>query len=834
MAAARRKIALFNFHPAFAPPTSGGEARCFHLWRGLARRFEIEAVTPTFPEAVRETVEHAPGLRETRIPKKDVHVRWHQRLGRFAPGLPECSALVVALAGAKDKEFLAAAESALDGADAVILENPFLPFIKPRPGQVVVYESFNVEYLLQRENGSGLGGAWATRKTRKLEQDLARSCDIVFACSREDARIFQDDLGAAPERVFVAPNGVDLSDVPAPLFDDAEKNNIATRSFGVSDLSRLRVIFMGSRFPPNVVAAKRIVEKIAPETPEADFFIAGKCVEALASIALPPNVKAVGWLDDRAAFLRMAHVALNPVAGGSGTNVKMLDFLGAGLPSVATPAGARGLDLVSGVNAIVAELDGIPQALRDLAQSPACRRRLGLAGRRHVEKRFQWSVIADGMADIIEHRLAPRRVLTLVDYPVEPADHGGRIRVLEQARSLAAGGWASTILSLNKQNLSGATLLAPGVIEATVPRDPAHNALDERLQRDAGGICVDDLTCFTESGRLKTYRKRARELAKAHQAAILSHPYLAAVAEELVSENGQRLPLLHDAHNFELALKRTLFQDSPLAANVAPAFRDRLLSDFERCEGEALRAADALAATSPQDLENLRGHYQLNGSRQAFVAPNGASVREAEPVTPELRAQTRRRAGVPADAIIAVFLGSAHLPNADAAAFILRDLAPRLPNMWFFLVGGASDTVAHLHAPQNVRLFSAVNADHKTALLELCDIAINPVEQGSGTNLKLLEFLARGLPTVATPVGARGVEAEPGRDLLVATRDAMANALAELAASPAKRADLAQRGRALAERLYDWSATQRGVLDWLNSLPSESGDKISSAPAKSQ
>ena len=34
----------------------------------------------------------------------------------------------------------------------------------------------------------------------------------------------------------------------------------------------------------------------------------------------------------------------------------------------------------------------------------------------------------------------------------------------------------------------------------------------------------------------------------------------------------------------------------------------------------------------------------------------------------------------------------------------------------------------------------------------MADIGINPLISGSGTNLKMLEYLSSGLPTVTTPI----------------------------------------------------------------------------------
>ena len=39
-----------------------------------------------------------------------------------------------------------------------------------------------------------------------------------------------------------------------------------------------------------------------------------------------------------------------------------------------------------------------------------------------------------------------------------------------------------------------------------------------------------------------------------------------------------------------------------------------------------------------------------------------------------------------------------------------------------------------------------------------CFLALNPVTEGSGRNLKMVDYLAHGLPVLSTPIGVRGFE----------------------------------------------------------------------------
>src|ERR1044071_9673207 len=44
------------FFRAFVPPPSGGELRCYHLYKNLGRYYRIDLVTPTNPFGPPETV----------------------------------------------------------------------------------------------------------------------------------------------------------------------------------------------------------------------------------------------------------------------------------------------------------------------------------------------------------------------------------------------------------------------------------------------------------------------------------------------------------------------------------------------------------------------------------------------------------------------------------------------------------------------------------------------------------------------------------------------------------------------------------------------------------
>ena len=71
--------------------------------------------------------------------------------------------------------------------------------------------------------------------------------------------------------------------------------------------------------------------------------------------------------------------------------------------------------------------------------------------------------------------------------------------------------------------------------------------------------------------------------------------------------------------------------------------------------------------------------------------------------------------------------------------------------------------------------------------------------------VKALEALAAGKALVTTPLGAAGLDLEPGRHALVAERpEDFAAAVTSLLDAPVRRAELGAAGRSHAAEHFDW------------------------------
>ena len=119
------------------------------------------------------------------------------------------------------------------------------------------------------------------------------------------------------------------------------------------------------------------------------------------------NVLLLGQIsnEEKLELYRISDVALNPMLSGSGTNIKMLDYMAAGLPVITTPVGARGLDIENYNNAIICDVSEFPKKIRELTNDKDLYDRLSRNGRKLVVEKYDWENITKRMAKILEGKL---------------------------------------------------------------------------------------------------------------------------------------------------------------------------------------------------------------------------------------------------------------------------------------------------------------------------------------------------------------------------------------------------------------------------------------------
>lgn len=162
-----------------------------------------------------------------------------------------------------------------------------------------------------------------------------------------------------------------------------------------------------------------------------------------------------------------------------------------------------------------------------------------------------------------------------------------------------------------------------------------------------------------------------------------------------------------------------------------------------------------------------------------------------------------------------VFTGTMdYWPNADAVAWFVREVMPRLRTLpcppVFYIVGANPGPEVMKLAETNADVFVTGRVPDTRPFILHADVIVAPLRVARGIQNKVLEAMAMGRPVVASPQAYEGVRAEPGGDLLVAGGgEAMAAAIADVLSGRYPR--LGQAARRVAEQGYDWSATLAGL-----------------------
>ncbi len=127
-------------------------------------------------------------------------------------------------------------------------------------------------------------------------------------------------------------------------------------------------------------------------------------------------------------------------------------------------------------------------------------------------------------------------------------------------------------------------------------------------------------------------------------------------------------------------------------------------------------------------------------------------------------------------------------------------------------------TIAPMLVPKNVKLYGKLSNEKLREVYAAADIAINPMISGSGLNIKMLDYMAAGLPVVSTEVGARGLKVENNKDLIVCKSTQFKKNIERLFNNPSLYKQLRKNGRKTVEKRYDSKIVTKRLDKILNTL----------------
>lgn len=154
-------------------------------------------------------------------------------------------------------------------------------------------------------------------------------------------------------------------------------------------------------------------------------------------------------------------------------------------------------------------------------------------------------------------------------------------------------------------------------------------------------------------------------------------------------------------------------------------------------------------------------------------------------------------------------------PNADGALWFIESVLPEversLPDVRLRVVGPGSERIP---------MFGEGFVDDVAEVYGSANVAVAPLLRGSGTRVKIIEAWAFGVPVVSTTVGAAGLGAEEGENILTADSPMdFARAVISVLTDSDLAVRLAAAGRAKVERSYDREAVVASTREILTTRP---------------
>ena len=417
-----------------------------------------------------------------------------------------------------------------------------------------------------------------------------------------------------------------------------------------------------------------------------------------------------------------------------------------------------------------------------------------------IVREITWEKVLDTILKEATHDFMPRKKITVTStFGIYPPQGGGQARTYSIYREV--GKWADVEIvsytDCDKPALDD--MIAKGVREIRTPRTMAHQEQIWKMERKAQAP-MTDIGELTLAGQTEQYVKSLKTSIEKSDLVIFSHPYLYPLAKQYL--NGK--PFIYEAQDVEYVIKNGILPESSV--------KQKLLDSIFEVEKECCERAKFIMTCSEEDREKINNVYQISVEK-VIVVPNGVNTKEIQFTSVKQRLENKKRLGLDGEKI-GIFMGSWHGPNLEACEVLFK-VAERCPDVKFMLIGSQCMYFKDRKLPSNVAPMGLVSEETKARVFSTADFALNPMYSGSGTNLKMFDYMAGGLPIITTEFGTRGIQKKDSF-IIANTVDDFVQAVNEFVLKD--ETDRVTMARAYVEKSFDWSAIVKELQDKIKVL----------------
>jgi sugar transferase (PEP-CTERM/EpsH1 system associated) len=284
--------------------------------------------------------------------------------------------------------------------------------------------------------------------------------------------------------------------------------------------------------------------------------------------------------------------------------------------------------------------------------------------------------------------------------------------------------------------------------------------------------------------------------------------YSSGVAAYVMGENWKDVRRVHDMVDVDSDKWRQYAEGKHGISRWVYDREGRKLFAFER---EIAAEYDVILFVSENEAEMFRRLSSIKAPK-IYAMRNGVNT---DYFNPELNYDNPYLGGEKP----VVFTGTMdYWPNVDAAkwftANVLEKMLQKVQNSTFYIVG-ANPTPDVIDLGKHPAVTVTGRVPDIRPYISHARVVVAPLQIARGVQNKVLEGMAMEKPVIASPMALEGIEAEPGRDLLVAkTPEEFVSAVAMVIEKGAE--DISKRARERVQFDYSWDKNFERLFGYLD------------------
>jgi glycosyltransferase involved in cell wall biosynthesis len=265
-------------------------------------------------------------------------------------------------------------------ADLIQLEGVNLYSLAKKLGKPIVLDMHNVDYELIRFvtgwKRSVFGEYWL-RKGKEYEINCLRNAKQIIVTSERDKNVYLANERTLKDKITVIPNCIDI---------DYYEN--VTTDKTIVNAGKPVILFIGSlNYLPNRIAVQDII-RMATEMPDYSFVIVGAYSDIVGNY--PENIVFTDFVEDIRPYINEADICIAPLRLGSGTRIKILEYMAMKKPVISTSKGVEGLAVDKESIIIEDDLMKFREIIRDLMTYEKKRETLAEKAYAEVKAKYDW------------------------------------------------------------------------------------------------------------------------------------------------------------------------------------------------------------------------------------------------------------------------------------------------------------------------------------------------------------------------------------------------------------------------------------------------------------